>query len=56
MLLSLAMVFAGVTANAADNKFYYFYDEFHAYPSGAGKIYVHKDKLDDPSEITEWDE
>jgi len=56
MLLSLAMVFVGATANAADNKFYYFYDEFHAYPSGAGKIYVQKDKLEDPSEITEWDE
>ena len=55
-LLSLATVFVSLTANAADNKFYYFYDEFHAYPSGAGKIYVQKDKLEDPSEITEWDE
>ena len=55
-LLSLAVFFSCGIAQAADNKFYYFYDEFHAYPSGAGKIYVSKDKVEEPSEITEWDE
>ncbi len=55
-LLSLAVFFSCGIAQATDNKFYYFYDEFHAYPSGAGKIYVSKDKVEEPSEITEWDE
>ena len=40
----------------ATSKYYYFFTEFHTYPSGAGKIYVTDNKSTDPSTITEWKE
>lgn len=55
-LTLLAAALYCFAAQAADNKFYYFYEEFHTMPTGAGKVYVSKDKLDEPETITEWDE
>lgn len=38
----------------SNSEYYYFFTEFHTYPSGKGKIYVSDDKSIDPSTITDW--
>ncbi len=54
LLLGCFCLFAlGASAN---QHFYYFYDEFHPYPTGAGKIYVSNSKNEDTSAITDWTE
>ena len=38
----------------SNSKYYYFYTEFHPYPSGKGKIYVSTDNKINPDTISNW--
>lgn len=53
LLVLFALMLLPLSGHAT-SKWYYFFTEFHPYPSGAGKIYVSKDKTTDPSTITDW--
>lgn len=55
LALVAAMLTASLGASAGSQKFYNFYDEFHAYPTGAGKIYVSTSNSVDTSTLAEAD-
>lgn len=54
--LLFGVMFCFALGANATSTYYYFFDEFHPYPTGAGKIYVSGDKTLDESTITEWTE
>ena len=53
-MLLIAVLQTGVQSAQASNAWHYFYDEFHVYPSGAGKIYVSDNYAEDEESITGW--
>lgn len=53
-VLSLMALLFALTATASETKFYYYYNAYKTFPTGAGLIYAAKEAADPRDENLEW--